>query len=406
MRAVPRYRGGTARDGGGAGRRDAVTVTRRIALAAVAIALLAAVLWLRLDRGPGDAPPEASPRIVFAEYGATADAIYVADPGALADRERVASAPHAAGWAITPAPLMAGPLAAFSALPPEADPRSGAPAVLWLLDVRDGSLTRLAGDADPLVPPVFGEGGAALLYRRTVAEDAQELVRVDLATRARRPLHRAVTRFGVYPVALDGGAALYFELSTGGTDLYRVREGGRPEHVAHASDHAARDWRLSPDGAALAYLAPEVSAERVVHRARVVGVRADGEGRAPPPDAPGAVLASQFSPVWTPGGDGLTVGVEAFPDARAAAVTIALGGGDASGGGAALPAPERGFDAPLGWSPDGRWLATRSFDGRDASEPGRETLVVISPDDGARAAIEADAELIWIGWLADADGDG
>lgn len=145
-----------------------MTATRRIALAAAALVLLAAVLWLRLGGGGGDAPSEASPRLVFAEFGATADAIYVADPGDPAGRERVASAPHAPGWAITPAPSMAGPLAAFSALPPEAAPRDGAPAVLWLLDVRDGSLTRLAGDADPLVPPVFGEGGAALLYRRTV----------------------------------------------------------------------------------------------------------------------------------------------------------------------------------------------------------------------------------------------
>ena len=388
-----------------------MTATRRLALAAFALVALAAVLWLR-PGGPGDAPPEAAPRLVFAEYGPAADAIYVAAPADPGARERVASVPHARGWAITPAPAMAGPLAAFAALPPEASPRGDSPAVLWLLDVRDGTLTRLAGDADLLSPPVFGEGGAALLYRRTAAEGVQELVRVDLATRARRPLHRAVTRFGVYPVALEGGAALYAELSARGTDFYRVREGGEPEHVAHASDHAARDWRLSPDGAALAYLAPEVSAERVVHRVRVVGLRAGGDGGAPELDAPGAVLASQFSPVWTPDGGGLTVGVEAFPDERAAAVTIALGGDGAPGGGeggAALPAPERGFDAPLGWSPDGRWLAARSFDGSDASDPGRESLVVISPDGGTRAAIEASAELIWIGWLADAggeDGDG
>jgi hypothetical protein len=119
-----------------------------------------------------------------------------------------------------------------------------------------------------------------------------------------------------------------------------------------------------------------------------------------PPVEDGAVLGEQLSPVWTPAGDGLTVGLEAFPDLSAAAVTLALDGTARDGAGeASLPAPPRGFDAPLGWSPDGRYLAARSFDGRDAFEPGRESLVVISPA-GERATVAADSELIYIGWLS------
>ncbi|MYD65278.1 MAG: hypothetical protein F4X26_04750 [Chloroflexi bacterium] len=375
-----------------------MTVSRR-ALRAVAVlaglGVVLAVAWLLLGTPEGDEPPDATYRLVFAEFGLLADRVYVAAPDAPDERELVASVPHARGWSITPAPAMAGDLAAFVVLPPEAAPRRDSPAELWVLDVRSGELTRLAGDADIMAAPVFDPEGAHLLYRRTRADGSQELVRLEIAAQARRAIHGAVTDFGLYPVALEAdGAALYFELSVRGTELYRVREGAEPELIAHPSDHIARDWRVAPDGASVAYLAPQVSAERVVHRAWVVAVDADAEPRAASPAAPGAVLSEQFSPVWTPDGSGLTVGVEAFPDISAAAVTI---GGDEP---PALPAPEQGFDVPLGWSPDGRYLAVRSFDGRDAAEPGRESFVVLSPA-GDRLAVAAESELIHIGWLRD-----
>ena len=105
----------------------------------------------------------------------------------------------------------------------------------------------------------------------------------------------------------------------------------------------------------------------------------------------------QFSPVWRPDGAAITYGLEAGFEDGAAAVTRSMAGDEA----VALPAPEQGFDAPLGWSPDGGYLAARSFDGRSASDPGRESLVVISAD-GSRERVEAQAELIFIGWLTDA----
>lgn len=380
-----------------------MTVSRRALRAVAVLAGLGVVLgvaWLLLATPGGDEPPDATYRLVFAEFGLLADRIYVAVPAAPDERELVASVPHARGWSIAPAPAMAGDLAAFAVLPPEAAPRRDSPAELWVLDVRSGELTRLAGDADIMAAPVFDAEGAGLLYRRTRADGSQELVRVEIAAQARRPLYGTVTDFGLYPVALEpDGAALYFELSVRGTELYRVREGAEPELIAHASDHIARDWRVAPDGASVAYLAPEVSAERVVHRAWVVALGADAEARTASPAAPGAVLSEQFSPVWTPDGGGLTVGVEAFPDLSAAAVTVALEGSDDDAP-SELPAPTQGFDVPLGWSPDGRYLAVRSFDGRDAAEPGRESFVVLSPA-GERFDVPAESELIFIGWLRD-----
>ena len=77
----------------------------------------------------------------------------------------------------------------------------------------------------------------------------------------------------------------------------------------------------------------------------------------------------------------------------AAAVTLSLDGGSEL----TLAGPERGFDAPLGWSPDGRYLAARSFDGSGSYAPGRESMVVISID-GVRLIVTARTELIFLGW--------
>ena len=378
---------------------------RPLALALGVVALLAAVgaSLVLLSTDDEDATTGAEPRLVFAEFGLLADSIYVASPDALEDRDFVASVAHARGWAIMPAAEMAGALVAYTVLPTDVPPRRDEPAELWLLDVRSREQTRLAGDADLLAAPVFDRAGEALVYRRSNTDGTQELVRVDLASRARRTLLSRRTGFGLFPVALDrAGDALYIELSTGGTDLYRVAEGGSPQLLAHASDHVARDWRLSPDGATLSYLAPEISAERVVHRLRIIGVTAEA---GTPSSAPtmlaaedGDALEGQLSPVWTPGGEALTVGIEAYPELSAAPVTLALDDAVAGAAGPLLPAPAQGFDAPLGWSDDGRYLAARSFSGRDAFEPGLESLVVISPR-GRRSTVLADSELIFIGWL-------
>jgi Tol biopolymer transport system component len=275
-------------------------------------------------------------------------------------------------------------------LPPASPGRRDEPAELWILDITTSKRVRLARDADLLVAPQFDVDGGYLAYRSTGPHGEQRLVRVDLESRARRVMYEQSGGFGVFPIGFSEGALLFARLSTAGTDLYRVRDGEGAEFLLHASDHVARDWRLSPDGRSLSFLAPELAAERIVHRLHVVSV--DAAERMSGLGAGG--LVEQFSPVWTPAGDAVTVGREAYPAVTAAAVTLSLDGGSEL----ALAAPERGFDAPLGWSPDGRYLAARSFDGPGSYEPGRESMVVISID-GVRRAVTARTELIFLGWL-------
>jgi hypothetical protein len=373
-----------------------------IATAVAAVGLLAVVSLV--TRGGGDTDDGAvvqapgTPRVVFAEFGLNEDQIYTAPADAPGDRILHASVPHAPGWGINPGTSAAGALVAYTLLPEDADPTRESPAELWVLNVATDNLTRLARDADLLVPPVFAEDGATLLYRRSQGT-RQEVVRVTLDDLTREVIHGEETSFGLFPIGLRGAALLFARLSTEGTDIYAVEPGDEPRFLLHASDEIARDWRISPDGGALSFLAPIAEAERVVYRAQVVGL--DSLERLelgmPEDGVDGAPTATeQYGPVWTPDGAALTVGQEAFTSVSQPAVVLGLDGTRSE-----LSTPNFGFDVPIAWSTDGRYLAVRSFDGRNSVQPGIQRTVIVDRQ-GPRIAIEVPSEVIFLGWYAGA----
>jgi hypothetical protein len=311
------------------------------------------------------------------------DQIYLAAPDRLTERSLLATVAHAPGWGINPASQVAGSLVAYTVLPDSSTPERDTPAELWLINIETRNKTRLARDADLLVSPVFVDEGAGLVYRRSVDLDAQTSLTV----------HAEDTSFGVFPVGVDArGALLFARLSTAGTDLYRVRRGEDTEFVFHISDDIARDFQLSPDGEALSYLAPVYTAERVAFRAHVVAIEeASEQPLATTADASG----EQYGPVWTPSGGGLTVGQEALARDAEPAVVLSTDGSSIE----PLPAPARGFDVPLGWSADGRFLAVRSFDGKNSTQPGFESTVIIDSL-GERYQVDVPTEVIYIGWYS------
>ncbi|GAF87317.1 unnamed protein product, partial [marine sediment metagenome] len=60
--------------------------------------------------------------------------------------------------------------------------------------------------------------------------------------------------------------------------------------------------------------------------------------------------------------------------------------------------PEGGFDVPLSWSADGRYLAVRSFEGSSAVDPGPSYVVVVGSQ-GNRYQLSSSSDLTVIGWL-------
>lgn len=349
-----------------------------------------------LTGGDADTPGAATgagAMLVFAEFGQDADRLYLAAPDAPDQRTLVATIEHATGWGINPAHGTAGSLVAYTVLPPGVPAERDTPAELWVLDLVTGEGTRLAQDADLLVAPLFEEGGRVLLYRRSTGT-LQELVRVVIEERTRATVHAEQTTFGIFPIGYGpDGALLFARLSTAGTDVLSVQADDEPVQRFHASDHIARDWRISPDRRWLAFLAPEAALERIVHRARVVAINGGGDAT---PAAP-STTGEQYGPTWTPDSRALTVGQEAEVGDFAAATLLVLNGNE----GATLPAPERGFDVPVAWSPDGRYLAARTFDGVNSVNTGSERAVVIGAD-GTRRPLSATTEVILIGWYVHA----
>lgn len=363
----------------------------------VAVASMAAATQFR-----SDAPPEAvvlppgPPRVVFAEFGLNEDRIYSAPADAIENRTLHATVPHAPGWGLNPAIAIAGALVAYTILPQDSSPDRGAAAELWMLDITTQNLTRLARDADLLAPPVFVDDGTALVYRRSQGP-AQELVRVSVAELTREVVHREQTSFGIFPLGTAHGRDLLFtRISPEGTDLYAVQPDGAIEWLFQLSKELARDWQISPTGDAIAFLAPVIEGERAVHRARVVSLDTFDD-RTPQAAGEGAdiALGEQYAPVWSPDGSAITVGQEALSGSQPAAL---LG---VDGTYQPLPAPQAGFDVPLGWSSDGRYLIARSFDGANSNQPGIERTVLIDRT-GSRTTVEVASEVIFIGWYSGA----
>jgi len=372
-----------------------------IATAVAAVGVLAIVSLVtraqseRDDDGRAVVQAAGAPRIVFAEFGLNEDQIYTAPADAPSERTLHASVPHAAGWGINPGTSAAGSLVAYTLLPEDADPTRESPAEVWVLNVATDNLTRLARDADLLVPPVFADDGATLLYRRSQGT-RQEVVRVNVADLTREVIHGEDTSFGVFPIAMRGGALVFARLSTEGTDVYEVAPGNEPRLLLHASDEIARDWRVSPDGSALSFLAPVIEAERVVYRAHIVALDSLEPLALGLPEGEATAATEQYGPVWTPDGAALTVGQEAFTSTARPAVILGLDGSLAE-----LSTPPFGFDVPIAWSTDGRYLAVRSFDGRNSVQPGLQQTVIVDRE-GARVTIDVPSEVIFLGWYAGA----
>ncbi|MCH7719103.1 MAG: PD40 domain-containing protein, partial [Chloroflexi bacterium] len=200
---------------------------------------------------------------------------------------------------------------------------------------------------------------------------------------------------GLFPIDFspDGSWLYYAILSPSGTDLARApaQSSGKAEVLAHLSDGVARDWHLSPDGTQLAYLG-QVSLEGgFTFVAQVLDLAL---GTVYTPLSRGS---AQFNPIWEREG-GLTIG-RLDGDAGGAPVRLSVDGNVL----ARVPPPgspsgRAGFDVPLSWSPDGAYLAVRSFERSSVANPG-PSRVVVTGADGQRRELSPVSDVVVAGWL-------
>jgi len=383
------------------------------ALVTGAIAATAAGGWFAYSNVTGDAPTaferlqSAGQRLLVSEFGTASDTIVSIDPADVhGDRDVIATIDHAPEYGITAALSPDGEAIAYTALPVDTQkPAPDAPAIAGIVEA-DGDVAVLADDIDLVVPPVWSPDSDAIVVRKNtrcenagLSCDEYPAGAFELILLGRDGSRTTITSWrsaAAFPVAFSpDGATFYFAtLNPAGTDLYRVAPDGSGETlIAHLSDQVARDWRISPDGSALAYSAAESGpTPMIVARLLDLATGAISDAisvsalEAGPPST--GVSRGEFNPAWTPDGD-LTVAALNI-DGGAGAVTLSDLG---------LTEETRNTDSidlPLGWSPDGQTLAVRAVDGETPFEAGASHVELVR--NGERERVSDSSDVSIVGW--------
>jgi Tol biopolymer transport system component len=343
-------------------------------------------------------------RLLYREFGDEADILWM---GAAADpqtSEAIASIEHAPGVGISATLSPDGEKIAYLVLTtPGRDEQTEAQA--WVLDVDRGKPRFLVERVDRGSRIVWSPDSKSIIVRRNgpmggIGRTAS-LVQVDVSGGSETLLMEAGDILELFAIGYSSdGKSLYLaRITIQGTDFEALPAmGGTPEVLVHASDQPARDWHLSPDGDSIVFLARQATDSRIAVRASVADLVGGGVPQPLSSFAEDLDAGDHFNSVWHPDGDRIAVGRSPADGASTAAV-VSLSDGELA---EATPGPQRGFDVPLGWSPDGSYLVVRSFEGSSAAQPGREHLVIMELGKG-RAEVDDGGTLDFIGWV---EGDG
>ncbi|HEY8173257.1 MAG TPA: hypothetical protein VIH21_09210 [Dehalococcoidia bacterium] len=343
------------------------------------------------DPTPFETAQSRGQQLVVSEFGQHTDTIAAIDPEDPGARIEIATIDHADSYGIFATLAPDSDAVAYTALPPDtAHPSPDAPAHAAIVDA-SGDVKLLADDVDLLVPPLWAPDGSAIVVRKSVFRD-DGTASYELLFLGRDGSRSTITQWSsaaVFPIAFaPDGSRLYFAtLNAGGSDIYSVATDGADEtRIAHLTDGIARDWRLSPDGTAIAYSVADPTAEGVRTMLLDVAAGAVTDASASP-DADRV----EFNPAWR--ADGRLTVASIKPDGGGDAVAL-----DASGDAETLTHNASTIDLPLGWSPDGATLAVRSVDGARPHDAGESHLEIVR-DDGSRERVSDNPDVLVVGWM-------
>jgi Tol biopolymer transport system component len=328
--------------------------------------------------------------LLITEFAESRDSIVAVNPDDTSDRSTIATVDHAPGWGIFALLAPDGGAIAYTALPPDTErPSPDSDAQAAIIDT-DGDTTLLATDADLLITPVWAPDGDAIVVR-TSEPQQDDNGSFELVLLGRDGSRETVTSWdsaAPFPIAFspDGGTLYFATIGATGTDLYRIARDGTDEmKIAHLTDEVARDWKLSPDGASLAYTVAEAGPQPSIRTVSLdlasgaASVATDDRGRA------------ELNPVF--GAEGELTMAAVAPDGQAETLSV-----DESGGQRALSSAADAVDLPLAWSPDGATLAVRAMEGSTQIDAGAGHIEVLRAD-GGRERISDDVDALIVGWM-------
>ena len=333
--------------------------------AAGAVALVVALTplaWIALEVGGepvpsafADAP--AGSYAVLAREEAGVSVIMVVGSGDepfAAEVARVVHLPgHAPRGTVSPDGLSVAILVPDGGTP--ADPQAS----LLSVALETGAVQRLADGLDPLQDPLWTSAGDALVVTRPVdGGSGIAALQVDLAGGPERELARVDGALALAPVGFDGdGRLLAIVIDGRGSTVI-----AGAEQLRTISPYVTRDWELSPDGTALAFIEANLD-EGLRYLPNVVSLTDDGSTAL----AQGVDTGQALGVAWRPGGDGIAFG---------------YAGAARPGTGVSAQGLAGGFDVPLAFSGDGDLLAVQRWSGTGIDDPGDVQLQLVR--DGER----------------------
>jgi len=165
--------------------------------------------------------------------------------------------------------------------------------------------------------------------------------------------------------------------------------------VVQLTDQTAADYGLSPDLHKVAFSASGLVDGDFVNQAFIADLIA---ATVTPIQTDGLPAGDRLRPVWYPDSSRITVGVTPFDGHPGGAVLVPLPKGQP----VFLAEAPSGFDVPLGWAPDGTYLAVTSWSGPDLANRGEPSLDLVAPTGQRWRVAEgkgyatADAAIGWI----------
>ena len=262
----------------------------------------------------------------------------------------LARIPHVPGYtsfaAVSPDGRRLALVAADSG--PKASPAAG----LLFVDLESGLTTRVVEGIDQLQQPLWAADSRAAIVTQTTPSTSGiatvRFLRAELAQPGLRTIG-SVLASGAYPVGFDAeGRLLAIAIDNEGSRLLRDFA-----PLMTLSPGATRDWKLSPDAKALAYI-EVLSDGGVQYVPRIVDLTDGAKGAVSGQTA--AQPVQGLGVAWEPATLSPVFGFER--------------GKNPAGVSAQAATSETGFDIPLAFSAGGQWLAVQHWSGSDFALPG------------------------------------
>lgn len=359
------------------------------------VAALFLLLRLYVPPGRGSEPPPGGETVsfVFSEMLQDRVRLWIASSESPEERRTITEVTTQRGYGLRASVSPDGNRIAYVVLPPGAIEPSQE-AALWVMGLDGAEARLLAEGVDLRTTPLWSPQGDRLLFKRILRELSGGITTQLFTIRVMEPQEKLLlsdqTSLGLYPFdwSKDGMWVYHSRITTSGTELAAVEvESGRVQVLAHASDGVARDFHLSPDGQRILFAAPEKGERETTYA--IVTVSVEGEKR----EVWRKGANDHYSPIWTPQANAVTYSTEA----REGGLRT-LSRGDLMEAQVSAAA-EGGFEVPISWSPDARYLSARFLRLEPSGQIASEGLVILSPGKGSRREVKASGFVEFVGWV-------